>query len=158
MNWIQNIAHWRSLTPEAKLREIAATVQARVPDVRVMLTLETLEYLRRGGRISGAQAMIGGLLSIKPILQVVRADVSVIERVRTRGKARARMVELMFDRPVERLVALHTNSADVTAFRDDIARRAGLDVAAVPIEVVGASVGPHVGPGAIGVVALYEAG
>lgn len=135
--------------------EIAATLERRVPDLRVLLTLETLEYLRRGGRISGAQAMIGGLLNIKPIIEVVRGEVAAIERVRTRSKARERMTELIFERPVEQLVALHTLSPDIEAFRDGLAARAGLTPGDVPIEIVGASVGPHVGPGCVGAIMLY---
>jgi DegV family protein with EDD domain len=137
--------------------DIAETLQERAADITIYLTLDTLEYLRKGGRISGAQAAIGTLLSVKPIIEVKDGVVETVDRVRTRGKARDRMVELATQRPIERLSILHTMAPDVETFRSDmLARLPDLDPDAVTIELVGASVGPHVGPGCIGVVALYR--
>jgi fatty acid kinase fatty acid binding subunit len=137
--------------------EIAATLQERAGDITIYLTLDTLEYLKKGGRISGAQAAIGTLLSVKPIIRVRDGVVETVERVRTRGKARDRMVELVIERPIERLSILHTMADDVEAFRDGMLERLpDLDPDTVSIELVGPSVGPHLGPGCIGVVALYR--
>ncbi|HEY4632390.1 MAG TPA: DegV family protein [Candidatus Limnocylindrales bacterium] len=137
--------------------EIAETLQERAADITIYLTLDTLEYLRKGGRISGTQAAIGTLLSVKPIIMVRDGVVDTVDRVRTRGKARDRMVELAIERPIERLSILHTMAPDVETFRLDMLRRLqDLDPDAVSIELVGASVGPHLGPGCIGVVALYK--
>ena len=61
--------------------EIAETLEARARDIRIYLTLETLEYLKKGGRISGAQAAIGTLLSVKPIIRVEDGVVDTIDRV-----------------------------------------------------------------------------
>jgi len=120
--------------------------------------LETLDYLRRGGRISGARAAIGTLLSVKPIIAVKDGVVDTADRVRTRAKARERLVELICERPIERLAILHTMSPDVEAFRDlVISRSVGLDDDGVSISLVGASVGPHIGPGAVGAAILYRA-
>ena len=79
------------------------------------------------------------------------------ERVRTRGKVRERLVELFTERPIERLSVLHTTEADVEEFAAEITRRAGLEPSQVTIDLVGASVGPHLGPGCVGGVALYKA-
>jgi DegV family protein with EDD domain len=137
--------------------DIAETLQERAADITIYLTLDTLEYLRKGGRISGTQAAIGTLLSVKPIIMVRDGVVDTVDRVRTRGKARDRMVELAMERPIERLSILHTMAPDVEAFRLDIlGQLPDLDPDAVSIELVGASVGPHLGPGCIGVVALYK--
>ncbi len=137
--------------------DIAETLQERAGDVTIYLTLDTLEYLKKGGRISGAQAAIGTLLSVKPIIKVEDGLVETVERVRTRGKARDRMVELVTARPIERLSVLHTMAPDVEAFRQDmLSRLPDLDPGSVSIELVGASVGPHLGPGCIGVVAMYR--
>jgi DegV family protein with EDD domain len=137
--------------------EIATTLQERAADITIYLTLDTLEYLKKGGRISGAQAAIGTLLSVKPIIEVKDGVVETVDKVRTRGKARERMIELVVQRPIERLSVLHTLAPDVEAFRDGmLARLPDLDPATVSIELVGASVGPHLGPGCIGVVALYR--
>ena len=136
--------------------EIAEVLERRAPDMRMYVVLETLEYLRKGGRISGAQAAIGSLLSVKPIIRVDAGVVDTADRVRTRGKARERLIELICERPVERLAILHTMSPDVEAFRDEVVARAGLDSADVPISLVGASVGPHLGPGCVGAAVLYR--
>jgi fatty acid kinase fatty acid binding subunit len=137
--------------------EIAETLATRASDVTIYLTLDTLEYLKKGGRISGAQAAIGTLLSVKPIIKVRDGIVETVDRVRTRSKARDRMVEFVTERPIERLTVLHTMADDVETFREDMLRRLPeLDPESVTIELVGPSVGPHLGPGCIGVVALYR--
>jgi DegV family protein with EDD domain len=137
--------------------EIAERLEARTGDLRVYLVLETLEYLKKGGRISGTQAAIGTLLSVKPIIAVKDGAVETVDKVRTRSKARERLIELIVERPIERLAILHTGSPDVEAFRDEIlARVPGLDASGVSIGLVGASVGPHVGPGCIGAAILYR--
>jgi DegV family protein with EDD domain len=137
--------------------EIAATLQERAADITIYLTLDTLEYLKKGGRISGTQAAIGTLLSVKPIIEVKDGIVETVDKVRTRSKARERMIELVVQRPIERLSVLHTLAPDVETFRQGMLDRLpDLDPATVTIELVGASVGPHLGPGCIGVVALYR--
>lgn len=138
--------------------EIAEILEARAPDMVMYVALETLEYLRKGGRISGAQAAIGTLLSVKPIIVVKHGVVETGDRVRTRSKARERLIEMVIERPVERLAILHTISPDVEAFRDELLSRipGGPAVADVPIALVGASVGPHLGPGCVGAVAMYR--
>ncbi len=138
--------------------EIAELLEARAEDICVFVALDTLEYLKRGGRISGAQATIGTLLSVKPIIEVKHGTVETAERVRTRSKARRRLVELITQRPIERLAILHTVSPDVEAFRDEVlGQLADLDAGAVSIGLVGASVGPHLGPECVGAAILYRA-
>ena len=138
--------------------EIAELLESRVGDMRIYLTLETLEYLKKGGRISGAQAAIGTLLSVKPIIRVQDGIVDTVDKVRTRSKARERMIELITEHPIERLAILHTISPDVEAFRDEVLARAPeLTASDVTIDLVGASVGPHLGPGCVGAAILYRA-
>ena len=136
--------------------EIASTVEARRADVNLYVALDTLEYLRKGGRISGAQAAIGTILSMKPIITVVEGKVETADRVRTRGKARERVLELLSARPLEALAVLYGPPADAAAFRDELVPRipGGVDPARVSVQPIGASVGPHVGPGCIGAVVL----
>lgn len=138
--------------------EIARVCEERRSDVAMFVALDTLEYLRRGGRISGAAAAIGTLLSFKPIVEVKDGKVESADRVRTRGKARERLIELVCTRPMERLSVLHTTGADVEAFREAIVARVpgGIDPANVTIDLVGPSIGPHLGPGCVGAVALYR--
>jgi DegV family protein with EDD domain len=141
----------------ATASEIVTFLEGRRPDLQVYLALETLEYLKRGGRISGAQAAIGTLLSVKPIIEIKDSRVETTERVRTRGKARERLVELLAVRPIERLSILHTTNADVEGFAAQLVPRVpgGIDPSKVTIDLVGPSVGPHLGPGCVGAVALY---
>lgn len=137
--------------------EIAETIERRVPDMHIYVALETLEYLRKGGRISSARAAIGTLLSVKPIISLYLGAVETIDRPRTRSKARERLLQLIIARPIERLAILHTTDAEVEAFRDEVlSRLPELDPAAVSIELVGASVGPHLGPGCVGAAVLYR--
>lgn len=137
--------------------EIARIVEGRVPDIDLYVALDTLEYLKKGGRISGAQAAIGGLLSMKPIITVRDGAVFQADRVRTRSKARERCLELMTARPVERAAILYATDADGEAFRREFIARVpgGIDPDRVSMEPVGPSIGPHLGPGCVGGVILY---
>jgi DegV family protein with EDD domain len=137
--------------------EIAVALEERAQDLRIYFALETLEYLKRGGRISGTQAAIGGLLSVKPIIMLKHGEVTTVDKVRTRSKARERLIELVVERPVERLSILHSVTPDVEAFRREVlGRLPDLDPNAVSVELIGASVGPHVGPGCVGAAVLYR--
>jgi DegV family protein with EDD domain len=144
----------------ASAAQIAQTVTRRRADIGVYLALETLEYLKRGGRISGAQAAIGTLLSVKPIIEIKDGKVETTERVRTRGKAREKLVELLTVRPMDRISVLHTTNAGVEEFVEQLLPRipGGIDRSRVTIDLVGPSVGPHLGPGCVGAVALYTEG
>lgn len=136
--------------------EIAAILSDRAVDLRMYVSLETLEYLKKGGRISGASAAIGTLLSVKPIIAVEDGKVETADKPRTRSKSRERCIELITARPIERIAILHTMAPDVEAFRDEVVRRAGLDPTDVSVSIVGPSVGPHLGPGCVGAAVLYR--
>lgn len=119
----------------------------------VYFVVDTLEFLRRGGRIGGAQALLGSALNIKPILELRDGRIEPLEKVRTKSKAKTRMIELVTQRiagrtPV-RLATLHANAEEEA--------RSVLAAAAFqlqPIEQVFASVSPvigtHAGPGTVG--------
>lgn len=136
--------------------EIAEVLTDRASDLRMYVSLETLEYLKKGGRISGAAAAIGTLLAVRPIIAVEAGVVDVADKPRTRAKSRERCIELICARPIERLAILHTMAPDVDEFRDEVIRRSGIDASRVMVSVVGASVGPHLGPGCVGAAVLYE--
>lgn len=137
--------------------EIAAVLEDRKSDLNLYVALDTLEYLKRGGRISGAQAAIGTLLSVKPIITIKDGAVETVDKPRTRSRARERVIELLTVRPVERIAILHTMAEDIDGFRDELVRRlpGGIDPSLVSVQPVGPSVGPHLGPGGIGAVVLY---
>ena len=136
--------------------EIARVLSDRASDLRMYVSLETLEYLRKGGRISGAQAAIGTFLSVKPIIAVEDGKVETADRPRTRSKSRERCIELICARPIERMAILHTMAPDIDEFRDEVIRRAGVDPSTVMVSIVGPSVGPHLGPGCVGAAVLYK--
>ncbi len=136
--------------------EIAAILVDRQKDVDLYVALDTLEYLKRGGRISGARAVMGSLLSFKPIITVIDGVVENAERVRSRAKARERVLELLTAKPLERATVLHSTNADVEEFYARFVERSGLDPSLVDTLVIGASVGPHLGPGCVGAVILYR--
>jgi DegV family protein with EDD domain len=142
----------------ASAAEIAAVLDDRKADLDLYVALDTLAYLKKGGRISGAQAAIGTLLSVKPIITIRDGQVHTADKPRTRGKARERVLELLTERPIERLAVLYTPPADGEGFRREIVERlAGkIDPANVSIQPVGPSVGPHIGPGCVGGVVLYR--
>ena len=138
--------------------EIASTLRGRVGDIDLYVALDTIEYLRKGGRLSPARAAIATVLSIKPIITVVDGVVETADRVRTRSKARERVIALLTSRPVERIAILHTPAPDVAAFREEVVGRlpGGVDPGRVSTETVGPSVGPHIGPGCLGAVVLLS--
>ena len=138
--------------------EIARVVESRTKDLNLYVALDTLEYLKRGGRISGAQAAFGTMLSLRPIITIKDGAVEAHERVRTTGKARERVIELLTAQPVDRLAILYAPPAEPEAFREHViaAMTGGIDPATVEIQVIGPSVGPHLGPGCIGGVVLYK--
>lgn len=138
---------------------VAAGVRERLADIDLYVAVDTLEYLRRNGRLSAARAAIGTVLSVKPIITVRDGIVVLAEMPRTRSKARERVIELATAAPVERIAILHTPTSsreEVEAFRDRLVARipGGVESDRVMIGLIGASTGPHLGPGLIGAVFL----
>jgi DegV family protein with EDD domain len=137
----------------ASLADCKALAEKGREHVGVYLTVETLEFLHRGGRIGGAQRFLGTALNLKPILEVTGGRVEPVERVRTKGKALDRIVELVGERcsgksPV-RMATLHADSeADAKVTLDKITALVH------PVESVFAAVSPAVGantgPGTVG--------
>ena len=133
--------------------DVLRAVRSAQERVRLYAALDTIEYLRRGGRASLFSARLGDLLQIKPLLEVRNGLVSVPARVRTRQKARdelAARVEALGQ--LERLAVLHTNCVDDAMA---MAQRLAVRTRQAPVVVEATAViGTHVGPGAIGVAAM----
>ena len=139
--------------------EIAARVCDRLVDVDLLVAVDTLDFLRKGGRLSPARAAIGTLLSVKPLITVRDGLVVMTERPRTRAKARERVIELITAAPLERIAFLQTPTStpeEVAAFRDRVLARlpGGIDPDHVSVGVIGASTGPHLGPNLMGAAFL----
>jgi len=138
---------------EAESLEAAtAAVEQRVPKTRVLALLDTLRYLEMGGRLSRAQALIGTMLDLKPLLLVADAEIKPVDRVRTRSRAIPRMIEYFKgDLPVEHMAVMHAQAADeaeqiATALRKDLAD------GEVTVGQIGSVLGTHTGPKALGIV------
>ena len=132
----------------------AATETAR--QTAVLFYVDTLEHLRRGGRIGHAAAMVGSALAVKPILHVdADGRIAPLEKVRTSSRALARLEDLAAERagdgPVD--VAVHhlATGERAEALADRLRERLG-GVRSVHICEVGAAIGAHVGPGLLAVV------
>jgi DegV family protein with EDD domain len=132
------------------LEEALRRVQERVPRQRILAALDTLRYVEMGGRVSRAQAMIGTMLDLKPILALADGEIKAVDRVRTRARAIARLVDLLRrDTPVEYLAVVHAQAADdARRIRSLLAEE--LPDPEIEIGQTGAVLGTHVGPGSVG--------
>ena len=123
--------------------------------IRVIAMLDTLEYVRRSGRISWARASLGAMLNLKPFLEVKGGNVHSLGVARTRNKGMARLFEMMQSpEPLKRFALLHSNA-------EDDARRLLENLAPeVPtpphIVNVNTALGAHVGPNGLGFAALFQ--
>jgi fatty acid kinase fatty acid binding subunit len=137
--------------------EIVNEVERRKHTLGLYLALETLEYLKRGGRISPARAAIGNVLSVKPIITIEDGVVETADKPRTRGKARARVLELLSTASPEMIAVIHGQAEDIEGFADELAKQNKFPRDQVAIYLIGPSVGPHTGPGVYGAVILPKA-
>lgn len=135
----------------ATLDEVTAAAERVRDRVRVIATLDTLEYLRRGGRIGRASSMLGSLLSIKPIVHVEDGEVAPLERVRTRSKAVDRLFALTTAESGARrvFVGCGGNDAEARAFLERL--RPAMPGTEFHLGQVGPVIGVHAGPNVLGV-------
>jgi DegV family protein with EDD domain len=120
---------------------------------RVFFAVSTLEYLRRGGRIGSARALLGSVLQIKPILSIEHGEVVPLEQVRTQGRALSRLVELTesCDRGGGLCLVIGHAGAEEVAI--DLAERLEGRAESLLIQPLGPVVGAHAGPGTVGIAA-----
>jgi DegV family protein with EDD domain len=143
----------RVAAESATLEEATAAVEQRVPKCRVLALLDTLRYLEMGGRLSRAQAMIGTMLDLKPLLLVSEnAEIKAVDRVRTRSRAIPRMVEFFrSEQPVEYVAVMHAQAKeDAERIAKDL--RSELPNQEITIGQIGCVLGTHTGPRALGIV------
>lgn len=133
------------------LDDVAGAAQDLVARTRLYAALDTLENLKKGGRIGGAQAMIGTMLSIKPIIKVVDGKVEQEAKPRTRGRSLRYMVDATVAQGrVENLSVVQADAADADDFVAML--RTAFPGQDVLVSDVGAVIGTHVGRGAMGVI------
>jgi len=146
----------------AARNETAAEIRRRLtlmaPRIHTLFLVDTLEYLARGGRIGRAQALLGGLLGIKPILGVVEGEVAPVDRVRGGRAAHPRMLEILKGRvdagqPV--IAGVSHGNAPAWADRLEKLVRGAFTVSELIQAEVGPVVGTHAGPGVVS-VSLFQ--
>ncbi len=135
--------------------EVCRTVERAISGTSIYFYVDTLEFLRRGGRIGAAEALLGTALAVKPILHVTDGEVVLKEKVRTAGKALARLEELVLAAAGDAEVDLAVHHLDGPQRAADLMEHLRGKVPALHdyyTSQVGAAVGAHVGPGLLAAV------
>lgn len=132
------------------LDELLDAAERSIASTTVLAALDTLDYLRMGGRIGSAQAFFGSLLNIKPLITLVDGRVEPLGRVRTRSKALMALEQRVaaLERRISSAAVFHGNADDVDEFRERIQRHVGIPIVTT---MLGPVVGTHTGPGTIGI-------
>ncbi len=134
----------------SEILDLIHSVQSRI---RLVAVLDTLEYLRRSGRVAWARASAARLLNIKPIIEFKRGEAILVGQARSRSKAIERLAEIVRTwGPLERLALLQTSSPDFEAFCERMGTL--IDTSQALTSQVGPAVGVHIGPGALGIAAI----
>jgi DegV family protein with EDD domain len=138
----------------ADVDSILARIQPLVDNQRTYFLVDTLEYLKKGGRIGGAKALLGELLQVKPILQIKDGQVQPCEQERTKKRALARLIDLVCEQAGPSAEA-HLSVMHIDAREDaEMLARAfeeRLGIASAPIYTLPAAIGVHAGPRALAV-------
>ena len=144
-------------------RELAERVEKKREKVRLLALLDTLEYLKKGGRISSTVAFAGGLLNIKPVICVAEGEVKLLGKARGSRQGSNLLVQQIekaggvdFDLPVL-LGYTGLSDAMLKKYMEDSAQLWQGRVDSLPVSIVGSVVGTHAGPGAVA-VAFFSAG
>ena len=140
----------------ASVAEIVALSTANIERIGVIGSLDTLEHLKKGGRVGGAQALLGSMLSIKPLLELKDGKVAEAGRQRTRAKAIAHLAKaVMDDGPYARLAVAHGSAPDLDVL---LAKLEGVECdTPIVVTEIGSVVGTHGGPGIIGICWMRRA-
>jgi DegV family protein with EDD domain len=130
--------------------DVAGVAEDLSSRTKVYGALDTLENLKRGGRIGGAKALLGSMLSIKPIIEVSSGKVERESQQRTRTKALQYLIDKVKSEPVvENLAVMHADTDDVDAF---VARLSESYDGEIIVGDIGPVIGTHGGKGTIGIV------
>ncbi|MSO16094.1 MAG: DegV family protein [Ilumatobacteraceae bacterium] len=140
----------------ASADEVVARAQSVIPRTRVFAALDTLDNLKKGGRIGGAKAMLATVMSIKPLISITNGLVGEAGKQRTRSKALAYLVDILRNQevPIERLSILNAQCSDIDAF---VAMVKEVYSGEIIVGDIGAVIGTHAGQGTIGVAFLLTA-
>jgi fatty acid kinase fatty acid binding subunit len=143
----------------ASTKDCVAVAEKAHEYTGVVFAVDTLEFLHRGGRIGGAQRFIGAALNLKPILMLKDGRVEGIERIRTKGKAQERVLELVTEQVKGksniRIATLHANAPDDATSLLERANRSLNPIESIFTEV-SPVVGNHAGPGTVGLAYMTD--
>ncbi|WP_370774403.1 DegV family protein [Clostridium sp.] len=140
------------------LDEVVSIAKNVIKNSKFIFVPETLDYLKKGGRIGSAAALLGSLLQIKPILTVEDGKTTVFTKVRTKKKAIDKIVNTVLEQnlksPIKGIIVHHINcQSEGQELADRLKNSLGLE--SVKIQSIGPIIGLHVGPGSIGVAYHY---
>jgi len=138
---------------------IIEIVRTKAQHMEHLFTVEDLDYMARGGRVSKASAVIGGLLNIKPLLHVEGGKLVPIEKLRGRKKVMKRMIELMEERGErlnEQTIAICHGDDEEAAREMQAMIQEAFQPKQIDIQLIGSVIGAHVGPGTLGVFFLNQ--
>ncbi|GAA1607900.1 DegV family protein [Kribbella hippodromi] len=139
----------------ADAETVESAARARMKTVSTYFYVDTLEYLRRGGRIGAAQALFGTALAVKPLLTINGGRIVPLEKVRTSSRAIARLADITVQRagdtPAQLAVHHLSNLEKAQTLADNLATRLP-KADEIAVREVGAVIGAHVGPGLLAVV------
>ncbi len=132
--------------------QVVAAVNALIPKLNIIFVLDTLEYLKRGGRIGAASAMLGALLNFKPMLTLKDGAVHPLEKPRSRAKAVRRLIEMLEESAKNKPLHVAVLNANALEEAADIGKqvRAQFDCREFYSVSLGPAIGVHTGPGTIG--------
>ncbi len=153
---LQAITAAEAVAAGKSMSEIINILAERVKRTYVIGLLDTLEYLRRSGRVSWAQFGIGTLLRIKPLLKVYMGNVEMVEMVRTSKRALSRFLELVTELgPLENVALLHTHASQeqLDVFRQQTQFLIPEGLTPLAVELTPA-IGAHLGPGGLGIACV----
>ncbi|WP_431981612.1 DegV family protein [Streptomyces qinglanensis] len=139
----------------ASLDEAVAAAEKRAEGISAVFYVDTLDYLRRGGRIGAAQALLGSALAVKPLLEVADGRIGMLEKVRTASKAIARLEEIVVERAGDARVDVAVHHLAAAERAEQLAERFRSRVPGLRelhVSEVGAVIGAHTGPGLLGAV------
>ena len=142
---------------DGDLDRIVAVARTRAERTSALFYVDTLDYLRRGGRIGTAQALLGSALAVKPLLELTEGRIQPLEKVRTASKAIARLEELTVERadaldgPVA-IAVHHLAAADRAESLAERLEERVAELVTLHVSEVGAVIGAHTGPGLLGAV------
>ena len=140
----------RKAATGASIDDVAAAAETAVSGMKLYGAIDTLENLKRGGRIGGAQALLGSLLSIKPVIEVLDGEVQPESKQRTRGKSLRYLADKARNAgEVSSIAAFGADASDMDEFLEML--RAARPGDKILVSDVGPVIGTHSGPGAIGV-------